>query len=337
MLRYPRHEIPAVLTSAKQQAVERILAAPRKAPRRVIHTVSTHPQHNLVGVGIGPKMVKGKPTSRPSVRLYVIRKLDKGLISRENILPTHIDGVETDVIETGRFRAQAPGPAARKRRRPAQPGCSVGFQLPAPHDDLIMAGTLGALVARGATHFILSNNHVLANENSLPIGSAIYQPGLLDHGNPATDAIARLSQFVPLSAGTPNRVDCAIAELTDIDLGRARVMSKVGKLSGDQPLDAVQGARVEKVGRGTGYTTGAVFDVSATVTLDYELGELQFVDQVLIRGDSGEFSAYGDSGAIVVDVKSRRAIGLLIGGTTEYSVVNHLGDVLTELGVSLMI
>lgn len=335
MLRCPRHEIPEALRSAKQRAVDRILAGPRAVPRRFINAVSAHPQDNVVGVGIGRKMVKGKPTQRPCVRLYVIRKLDKRLIAPGNILPTHIDGVETDVIETGKFRAQAP--AARTRRRPARPGCSIGFRLPAPHDNLIMAGTFGALVARGGARFILSNNHVLANENGLPIGSAIYQPGLLDHGDPATDAIARLSQFAPLSASAPNRVDCAIAEVTDPNLVGAHVMSKVGKLSSDQPFSAVEGMRVEKVGRGTGYTIGTVSDVSADVTLDYELGELKFVDQILIRGVSGVFSEYGDSGAIVVDVDSGRATGLLIGGSPEYSIANHLDDVLTELGVSLVI
>ena len=332
---YPRHEIPGTLRAAKQQAVDQILMGLRTARRRLITTVSTHPHDNVVGVGIGRKIVKGRVTNRPCVRLYVIRKLNKRLISPGNILPTHIEGVETDVIETGKFRAQAP--VARRRRRPAQPGCSLGFQLPVPHDDLLMAGTFGALVARDATHFILSNNHVLANENQLPLGSPIFQPGLLDHGNPATDAIARLAQFVPLSAATPNRVDCAIAEVADPDLVRARVMSRVGKLRSAQPIDAVEGMRVEKVGRGTGYTAGTIFDMSATVTLDYELGDLKFVDQILIRGVSGVFSADGDSGAIVVEVDSGAALGLLIGGSPEYSIANHLADVLTELGVSLVI
>jgi len=114
-------------------------------------------------------------------------------------------------------------------------------------------------------------------------------------------------------------------------------MSMVGKLRSAQPIDAVEGMRVEKVGRGTGYTAGTIFDMSATVTLDYELGDLKFVDQILIRGVSGVFSADGDSGAIVVEVDSGAALGLLIGGSPEYSSANHLADVLTELGVSLVI
>jgi len=99
---------------------------------------------------------------------------------------------------------------------------------------------------------------------------------LLDNGDRATDVIAQLTQFVPLDASTANRVDCAIAEVMDADIVRARVMSKVGKLRSDQPLDAVEGMRIEKVGRGTGYTTGTVFDVSATIALEYGLlGEPQ--------------------------------------------------------------
>jgi hypothetical protein len=334
LLGRPRHEIPETFRAAKQQVVDRLLTARRPVRRRLSTAISTHPQDNVVGVGIGRKMVKGRATKRPSIRLYVIHKLDKRLLPPGNILPTHIDGIETDIIETGKFRAQVP--EARKRRRPARPGCSLGFQVPAPHDDLLMAGTFGALVARGAAHFILSNNHVLANENQLPLGSPIFQPGMLDHGDPATDAIARLAQFVPLSVSTANRVDCALAEVTDPNVVRARVLSKVGKLSSAQPGDAVEGMRVEKVGRGTSYTTGTVFDVSATITLDYELGDLQFVDQILIRGASGVFSADGDSGALVVGVDSGQALGLLIGGSTDFSIANHLHDVLTELGVSLV-
>lgn len=308
---------------------------PRRTQRRLPHAVSTHPHDNLVGVGVGNKIVKGKLTNRPCVRLYVARKLDKALIAREHLLPTRIDDVETDVIETGKFRAQAP--AARNRRRPAQPGCSVGFGLPQPDDGFLMAGTFGALVARGTTRFILSNNHVLANENRLPIGSPIYQPGLLDHGDRATDVIAQVAQFVPLDAATANHVDCAIAAVTDPSVVRPRVLAKVGKLSSDQPIDATEGMKVEKVGRGTGYTTGTVVDVSATVSLEYDIGELKFADQILIRGDAGSFSADGDSGAIVVATDSAQATGLLIGGSPQFSIANHLADVLTELGVTLVV
>lgn len=330
-----RHEIPEALRAAKEQAVHRFLSVARRIPPRVVHRVLPHPQHNVVGVGVGGKIVKHRVTGQPSVRLYVAQKLDRRLVPPEHLLPSEIDGVATDVIEVGRLRAQVP--SARRRQRPARPGCSIGFRTEPPHDEVLMAGTLGAVVLRGETRFILSNNHVLSNENELPLGAPIYQPGLLDHGDPGNDAIARLSQFVPLVTPGPNRVDCAIAEILSPDVTNARVMSKVGKLAGPQPIDAVEGMSVEKVGRGSGHTVGTIAEVSASITLQYELGELTFADQMFIRATPGAFSEYGDSGALVVDATSRRAVGLLIGGNGQFSIANHLDNVLTELGVTLAV
>ena len=73
--------------------------------------------------------------------------------------------------------------------------------------------------------------------------------------------------------------------------------------------------QVEKTGRSTGYTTGTVFDVSATIPVDFDLGRLTFEDQILIRGQGGAFSDGGDSGSLVVDSVSGRATGLLMGGS----------------------
>jgi hypothetical protein len=330
-----RHEIPHLLRAAKQRALDEFLSAPRSRAHGGVRRVSTHPQHNVVGVGVGAKIVKGKVTARPSVRLYVEHKVDRPLVLPGHRLPTEIDGVETDVVEIGHLRAQVP--SARQRRRPARPGCSIGFRPEAPDEGLLMAGTLGAVVARGEARFILSNNHVLANENRLPLGAPIYQPGLLDHGDPSTDAIARLSRFTALTPSGPNRVDCAIAEILSPELIGPRVMAKVGKLASPQPITVAEGMSLEKVGRGSGYTLGKAFDVSATLTLSYALGDLTFVDQILIRGTSGAFSEDGDSGALVVDADSGRAAGLLIGGGGQFSIANHLEDVLTELGANLVV
>lgn len=330
-----RHEISKSLLTAKRQAINEFqLTAPRSA-RRASHRISASPGHNLVGIGVGNKIVQNNVTSRPSVRLYVVRKLDKRVILREHLLPAKIEGVETDVVEVGHLRAQVS--SQRKRLRPAKPGCSIGFTLNASQDGLLMAGTFGALVANGDARYILSNNHVLANENLLPVGAPILQPGLLDHGDERSDAIARLSRFVPLSFTTPNRVDCAIAEILAPEFVRSTLMARVGKLSSSQPINVVTGMSLEKVGRGSGYTTGAVFDVSATIKLSYEMGEITFLNQILIRSTSGAFSADGDSGALVVDTESGRAAGLLIGGSGTFSVANHLEDVLRELDVTIVV
>jgi len=199
-----------------------------------------------------------------------------------------------------------------------------------------MAGTLGALVEAGGIQYILSNNHVLANENALPVGTPIFQPGLLDGGNAATDAIATLARFIPLVTGGPNSVDCALAAVSNAGGVSAAILPKIGRLTSAEPIDAAEGMRVEKTGRATGYTMGTVFDVSATIAVQFDLGMLTFADQVLIRSDAGAFSDGGDSGSLVVDRGTGRATGLLIGGVPQYSIANHIGDVLQALNVSLV-
>src|SRR3989454_6254543 len=211
-----RKDIDSAVQDAKREATTRFLSRSEIGTPSA-YSVSARPQQNVVGVGLGTKVTKGKATTRqPCVRFYVDRKLGETAIPPEFVLPSTVNGVPTDVIETGRFLAQpAAVPVQQRRQRPASPGCSIGFQFTGAKAGFVMAGTFGAVVAAGSVRYILSNNHVLADENSLPIGSAIFQPGLLDHGKVSTDQIARLTRFVPLKAGAANVVDAAIAGAGD--------------------------------------------------------------------------------------------------------------------------
>jgi hypothetical protein len=332
-----RHEIPVRLANAKRAAVEQFLSDSRPPAVPRTWAVRAHPQHNIVGVGLGRKIRRGKPTRIYSVRIYVERKIPSAAIPQEFMLPRRIENVVTDVVETGRFHAQLPGtPAGQQRMRPAKPGCSIGFQFSNSQNGELMAGTLGALVESAGVRYILSNNHVLANENALPIGTPIFQPGLLDGGNVASDSIATLAQFIPLSPTDPNTVDCAIAAVTNAGTTTSTFLPKVGRLASAEPIDAAEGMRVAKTGRATGYTTGTVFDVSATISIQFDLGMLKFTDQVLVRSDAGAFSDGGDSGSLVVDRATGRATGLLIGGVPQYAIANHLSDVLRALNATLV-
>jgi len=333
-----RETIPEALVRAKRAAAEQFLSHPTAASASA-YAISTKPQHNVVGVGIGRKITQGKATTRHCIRIYVERKVAKGLIPKEFMLPAKLEGVETDVIEVGRFRAlPAAVPLPQKRARPARPGCSVGFQFTGNKAGYVMAGTFGAVVTTDGVLYILSNNHVLANENALPNGSAIFQPGLLDHGNPSKDQIAKLTRFIPVQAGGPNAVDCAIAEILKQNTASASFLPKVGVLKSPAPIDAAEGMHVHKVGRTTGYTTGTVFDVSADVSVSYDLGAVTFQDQVLIRGDGGGmFSAAGDSGSVIVDRATQRATALLFAGSNTHTIANHLSDVLAQLQVTMVI
>jgi len=211
-----------------------------------------------------------------------------------------------------------------------------------------MAGTFGALVkdARGAV-YILSNNHVLANESGinaagekivgLPPGSPIFQPGLLDGGQDPADAIAELTRWVDLRAGqTDNAVDGAIAKvLHDGDVSRDILM--IGAPQGTSV--ATKDMVVHKFGRTTAYRAGRVSSVLFDVRLTYAVGDVTFADQIAIRGLDGQpFSAAGDSGSAILERETNKIVGLLFAGATNNSVTfgNHIADVLKQLNVSLV-
>jgi len=324
--------------SAKSAAVDRFLGSGKAFTGLTAFAASTKPEHNIVGIGLGLKVKSGKSQAKPCVRFYVERKVAEGSMPGEFVIPKAIRGVATDVIETGRFYPLAK-PIAQTRLRPAKGGCSVGFKFTGAKAGFVMAGTFGTLVADASGQlFILSNNHVLANENALPLGSPIFQPGLLDGGNPATDQIAKHAKFVKIKVTpTPNKVDAAIAELLAPNLAVRTILPKVGVLSSPTPIAAVIGMPVHKHGRTTGYRRGKVVDVSADVNIPYDFGVARFTDQILIVGDGGRaFSDAGDSGSLIVHRSTRRATGLLFAGSSTHTIANHIADVITELQISLL-
>ncbi len=73
------------------------------------------------------------------------------------------------------------------------------------------------------------------------------------------------------------------------------------------------------------------FDVIVT----YETGNYLFEDQIKIVGDAGPFSDRGDSGALIMSRHDNAAVGLLFGGSAEFTIANHLVEVLHLLGVTL--
>lgn len=309
-------------------------ARPR-AFRALRATPDPSPENNLQGVGIGEKIKNGRHTGVLAVKLLVRRKYDRDRIPAGELLPEEINGLPTDVEQVGTFRRLEAVPVPvipdpQVRLRPAQPGCSIGFREPS--DAFVMAGTFGALVKRGETRFILSNNHVLADENRLPIGSPIFQPGLLDGGQVATDQIAALSNFIALTGAAPNQVDCAIAEVSK-KLASRNILF-IGPPHGKET--AKQDMLVHKFGRTTSYTVGRVTSVETDVNVEYETGVFSFSDQILIEGVNGEpFSDAGDSGSAILSRESNRVVGLLFAGSPSHTIANHIDDVLTALNVTL--
>jgi hypothetical protein len=217
-------------------------------------------------------------------------------------------------------------------------------------------GTLGSVVARGGTQYILSNNHVLARSdlgtvtNGTTPGDNIIQPGLIDSrcGQAPFTIIANLSQFYNLETGPAPKIDAAIAQGVPngvdpngnilflgatADANNVPVSSPPHAGSGVPETSALLSRSVAKSGRTTGLTCSAVFSISTTVSVQYQKGcgsgttfSEQFTNQVDVAG--GSFSAPGDSGSLIVTQDTADPVALLFAGTDQDTVGNPVADVL---------
>lgn len=220
---------------------------------------------------------------------------------------------EVDIKYVGRIQKLESPTTLQKRRRPLVVGCSIGHFK-------ITAGTLGCFVKDRATGeiLILSNNHVLANENNAQVGDTIIQSGKFDGGKVSSDTIGQLQGFVKLKKTGTNFVDCALSSIKASINSKQRKLGSFGNIAGLGPAVVVDGTDVRKVGRTTGETEGRVtaFELD-NVVITYDLGDLRFDDQIEIEGaGSKSFSDGGDSGSLIFD-KQLGAVALLFAGGDE--------------------
>ena len=59
---------------------------------------------NVVATGLGYKVSGGRKTSSLSIVCSVVKKVAASQVSTRDRVPAYVDGVPTDVIETGMFR-----------------------------------------------------------------------------------------------------------------------------------------------------------------------------------------------------------------------------------------
>ncbi|MDX1405305.1 MAG: hypothetical protein R3192_12240 [Woeseiaceae bacterium] len=314
-----------------------------------------HACANVVASGIGYKITNDVTTSDLSIVCSVTSKIEAARLDSRDVVPKEIDGIPTDVVETGRIRALQSHTA---KYRPAPGGVSIG------HRD-ITAGTLGCLVKKGDQTLILSNNHVLANSNDGQRGDAILQPGPIDGGRFPSDHIADLEDFVTIEFLQPeppsdcptastviamlnwickaigsrtryrtislqasdNLVDAAIARpLSEADV--VDDILRIGSIQGFGDVDL--GAAIKKSGRTTEFTTGQILQVDVTVDVDYGAGRTaRFVDQLL----AGPMSQGGDSGSAILD-DNNNLVGLLFAGSDNTTIMNRISHVFNSLGVT---
>jgi hypothetical protein len=237
----------------------------------------------------------------------------------------------------------APAPWYRNNTRPLLIGASVGHVA-------ITAGTIGAFVRRDRMICVLSNNHVLANEDLARAGDRILQRARYDGGRQPSERIARLRFWVRLRDARANFVDAALAAIdADIPFDASRLRDirngADGVLAGVGPEPPGDGEAVFKVGRTTGPTEGRVsaFDLDNLV-VGYDRGNLRFDNQVEIESlGPGSFSDGGDSGSLIVNARME-AVGLLFAGSDRgganglgLTYANPIQRVLADLKATLLL
>jgi hypothetical protein len=211
-------------------------------------------------------------------------------------------------------------------------------------------GTLGSLVTRGGTQYILSNNHILACTDlsgGCALGSNIIQPGLIDSrcGQGAFSTVGHLSQFYNLETGSAPKIDAAIAQTVTgavdstgniLFLGATTDANNVplpGAPHGGSGVTASVSMAVAKSGRSTGLTCSTVFATSVSTSVQYQKGcgtgttfSVTFTNQVDVAG--GSFSAAGDSGSLIVTQGTADPVALLYAGSDTDTVGNPVSQVL---------
>lgn len=257
--------------------------------------------------------------------IKVLTRKKTGLTPRR--LSAHF-GVSTSDIHiqhAGQIRFKMP----TNNHRPPFPGISIGHFK-------VTAGTLGCFVKDSANKiYILSNNHVLANSNKAKISDVILQPGKLDGGRKAKDVIAMLSDFKVIEFNKPNNMDAAIAEIVD-ELDPIYLINQKNKIKSS--VLPQNGMKVEKFGRTTGHTKGRITTRNLDLKVDFDGKDIEFQDQFEIKGNNGSmFCDGGDSGSLIFEKDTFKAVGLLFAGTEDGTTfATPIKQVLKQLSVKIL-
>jgi len=291
---------------------------------------------SVSGIGIGNKWVNGHPTDQPAIIVFVEKKKPINTLlskfSASEVIPPHIDGVPTDIVEVGVIVKQG----NTTKVRPIVPGYSCSHQK-------VTAGTIGGMfLDRDNEPVILTNNHVAACENAAKIGDLIYQPGTIDSrgsmafsgwSNPSTlPYFATLKDFAPITRDTANNQDSAIAAIHPSFISSGMISPIYPTIN--RPLSGfsnpLPNTQVQKVGRTTGYTTGQIIAIDSTFTIGYDMGPIKFIGCVVCNA----MSAGGDSGSIIMNMNSE-AVSLLFAGSNKVTLSSPIDTVVRRYGLKL--
>ncbi len=344
----PQIQDPSLQLTAANPAIQAVMRVQDR------HTPDLMSIPGVIGTGTGLS-AQGTPV----VKVYTKERLP------ENAIPLELDGVAVETEVTGVIHAMKGPPGGgggggghgggggvshtAKQSTPIQLGTSGGWAYDLANG-YCCGGTLGSLVQKGGSQYILSNYHVFeadivsgGNGRVAQAGDPVIQPGLIDVNCSLSGAqtVATLSGIKSL----PNsNVDCAIAQVVPGMVDPSGAILEIGTLSSSTVAASLNQA-VKKSGRTSGLTRSSISGLNVTVSVSYEnecaggtAFTKTFTGQIIISNRHSGFLDSGDSGSLMVeDVSTNpRAVGLLFAGSNTDAVANPIGQVLSFLNASMV-
>ncbi len=280
----------------------------------------------------------------PKVHIYVTR----GSVGALKKLRSEIDGIPVQINNIGELKIRpemASNTTAHGNLFIHQGRVACGSSC-APSGETY-SGTMGA-IARDSNNqlLVLSNNHVLAACNHVPVGMPVMAPSNSDArpNKPAPLEIGRHHQIVELRSGEPTLVPCAEVDAAVALVSDSKHVSSWQGDDGDgydtpsSVGQAVAGLRVKKFGRTTGLTHGTIESlVPHRTPLPYKTKNFSavvwFQNVWTILGDRNEpFALPGDSGSLVVTEDGKESVGLIFAVSRQYGLIVSIQEALSQLG-----
>jgi hypothetical protein len=277
--------------------------------------------------------------------------LKKGVV--KDAVPTSIEGLPVVVEVTGIIHAMKSGGVSHKAKQtpPIQLGTSGGWRYDLANG-YCCGGTLGSLIQKSGTQYILSNYHVLyadivngGNSRTAQPGDPVIQPGLIDVNCNANNA-QNVATLVTNGGSLPSaNVDAGIAQVISGMVRTDGAILEIGTISSQTIAASIRQA-VKKSGRTTGLTRSSITGLNATVSVAYDNecagGDAftkTFTGQIVIRNRGSSFLNSGDSGSLMVqDVTTNpKAVGLLYAGSSSTAIANPINAVLSWAGGATMV
>jgi hypothetical protein len=336
-----REQVLARIGQVKRDATERLMAIPE-----------------VVAVGIGPKVVNGRATGEPAIRVFVRRKLPADQVPPDHLIPAEIDGVTTDVaiggdpVPVAAAPVDTPGAIGVLDAR-TQPVRHAHAKLPPddgshrpltgglqiePVDSNGWVGTLGCLLWDPANHDVgygLTNMHVVQPPDVPTVTLNVSQLGQPVGDDSSSGCCNDVIGVWAGGGGHTDDRDEALIKLSPGTKWKATIEG-IGMVKAGHPLTQAEVTatlyKVAKRGRTTKVTGGTIAALDATTTVaDNQI----IIDPNPNTGAQGDeivfFDIEGDSGSAVVN-SDNEVVGLVWGrNDVGQGLAFEIGHVLDRL------